>query len=625
MTTTVSEILPPVTPANTLSERLTHVLNHLKLPPSTLIFVFALFIGGGTGTALVLFHTLMRWIQALTLETLMGQIGAWGDWTFASIPALGGLMVGVVRWYCRNFTGEGVSTLISAYGLEPISPWRPLSKMVAASVSLSTGASLGPEGPSVEIGANIGVQFAQLFQVSRERYRLMLGAGVAAGLAAGFNAPIAGVFFALELVLGTSFATSSVSLILLSAVVAALVSRVSLGVHPAFDLPIYEIRNQWEWIFYLGLGLIAGVFSVIFTQTIKITQQYFQSEQPGWFSLSQIPSFLHPMIGGACVGIVALYIPQIFGIGYDTIEAILRDEDGSLGLQLLGLLLVLKILLSAISLGSGLVGGIFAPAMLIGATLGAIYGSILGQFMPDQLMEIASPAAYAMVGMAAVLAGSVKAPMTAILLFFELTQNYLIILPLMAAVGVSVLVVNQIQATPLVSESSSGNKGGLNLQQMGINLEKNNEYEILEKIPIASIMQSGYLSLPGSMNILEASSILLSQKCYAALVMDKTENLIGIVTLTDLKYNILQEQNLSENQAKIKTPLQEICTTEILYAYPDEPITRALERMANRGLFLLPVVGRGNSRRVMGIIEREKISLACNLAVTQEALRSYLS
>ncbi|MDJ0690328.1 MAG: chloride channel protein [Xenococcaceae cyanobacterium MO_188.B32] len=160
--------------------------------------------------------------------------------------------------------GQDFYSLISNTREQKISPWRPAIKMLAASVSLGTGASLGPESPSVEIGSNIGILLGQLFQVSKDRYRLLLGAGAAAGLAAGFKAPIAGVFFALEVVLGTAFTTPAASLILLSAFLSAAIARAFLGVHPAFELPGYEVLGYWEWLFYSGLGLLASLVSYTF-------------------------------------------------------------------------------------------------------------------------------------------------------------------------------------------------------------------------------------------------------------------------------------------------------------------------------------------------------------------------
>ncbi|HEY9607682.1 MAG TPA: chloride channel protein, partial [Allocoleopsis sp.] len=382
----------------------------------------------------------------------------------------------------------------------------------------------------------------------------------------------------------------------------------------AFDLPEYKVCSPWEWLLYLGLGLLASLIAIAYTQAIQFAQRCFQGEVAGLTWLTLLPRTLHPALGGLCVGIIALQLPQILGIGYGTLEAILRD--GRFPLSFLTLLLVLKLIATAISLGSGLVGGVFAPAMFIGASLGAIYGNVLELILPPGLIEIAPPPAYAMVGMAAVLAASVKAPLTAILLLFELTQNYLIILPLMAAVGVSVWVVEQIKSSQSVQE--------LKPQQMGIDLGKPNELEVLKEVPISTMMQETYLTLSSTMPVLEGALVMLNRNSRGALVFDKAEQLVGIVTLGDIKHLILDAEAESASDDWVDRKLGEICTDEILFAYEDEPVTKALERMATRDLFQLPVVERDNPRKVVGVIEKEQIALAGNTAVMREALRPYL-
>src|SRR5919199_3799658 len=617
MTTRLTEpkiLLPQQSEQKPLSDRLTTLLNRLQPSPDTVVLISALLIGGGTGLVIVLFHYLIELIQVLSFDYLSRQITYLYAWAVIGIPTLGGLIVGAIRYFYRDFFGQGISSLISQQKIQTISPLRPLIKMLAASISLGTGASLGPEGPSVEIGANIGMLLGQVLQVSRERHRLLLGAGAAAGLAAGFNAPIAGVFFALEVVLGTTFATPAVNLVLLGAVVSSLIGRIAFGVHPAFELPAYEVFSNWEWLLYLVLGLLASLISIIYTQAIKMAQRFFGGEVRGFTWLGFVPKPVQPVIGGACVGLVALQLPQILGIGYDTIESILLD--GRFPLEYLCLLLVAKIIVTAISLGSGLVGGIFAPAMFIGASLGAIYGNVLELVLPPGLFELAPPPAYAMVGMAAVLAASAKAPLTAILLLFELTQNYLIILPLMAAVGVSIWVIEQIKSKQSVQD--------LKPQQMGINLEKPDELALLQQVPISTVMQESYLTLSSTMPVLEGTLALLNRQSNAALVLDKSEQLVGIVTLADIKQLIFKTETESSPQDWIEQKLSDICTEEIIYAYEDESVTQALERMATRDLFQLPVVARENPRKVVGVIEKEKIALAGNLAVVREALRPYI-
>jgi len=614
----------------TTSNHLTHLLNRFQPSPETVVLLLAVLIGGGTGMGVVTFHYLIELVHHLTFVNLMGPISAWGAWTLALVPTLGGVIVGLMLAGKRDF-GPGLSSLIAAAsggttGHAVLQQLQPVSKMVAASVSLGSGASLGPEGPSVEIGANFGMLLAQLLQVSQERQRLLLGAGAAAGLAAGFNAPIAGVFFALEVVLGTTFANSAVSVVLLAAVVSALIAQIGLGGQPAFTLPVYDVRSPLELPLYMGLGVAASLVSITYTQLLKLGRACFRGEVPGCAWLSRIPPAVHPVIGGACVGLVALQWPQILGIGYETVEAMLQDVEFSL--QLLLILLVMKLVMTAISLGSGLVGGVFAPAMFLGASLGGAYGKILAATLPQLSVYMAGPPAYAMVGMAAVLAGSAKAPLTAILLLFELTRDYRIVLPLMAAVSLSVWLVERMKPSSTTVSS--------NLQQLNLNLAKGDDREMLQQVLVVEAMNQSPLMLPGSMTVGQAGLAMTKECCRSALVLDEAEKLVGIVTLEDIKRAIAVwdktefETQLFTTYSQTESDLLplsrviDICTTDILYAYTDEPLAEALDRMAARGLHQLPVVERDKAEPVLGLLEREQIALTCDLVATRKALSRYL-
>lgn len=373
----------------TPASRLTHLLNRLQPSPEAIALMLAVSIGCVTGIGVVVFHYLIEWVHSLLLEDVMGLLYKWGPWTLACVPTIGGAIVGLMRWRWPDF-GPSMSSLIAAsQGTKKPLALRPAIKMVAAAVSLGSGASLGPEGPSVEIGANFGTLLSQALQVSKERRQLLLGAGAAAGLAAGFNAPIAGVFFALELVLGTTFATSAVSVVLLAAVVASLIAQIGLGAQPAFTLPAYEVRSPLELPLYMGLGVLASLVSVVYIRSIQVARQCFRGQVRGFSWLGWWPRSLTPVIGGLLVGLAALQWPQIMGIGYETIEAMLQDVKFSLPLLLS--LLAVKLVMTAISLGSGLVGGIFAPAMFLGASLGAAYGKILAALLPTSIAAIAAP------------------------------------------------------------------------------------------------------------------------------------------------------------------------------------------------------------------------------------------
>lgn len=615
-------VLPPSAPTSDPSGSPALHSSQFQPSPETIVLLLALVIGGGTGLAVVGFHYLIEKVHSLLLEDLMGVISPWGFWTLACIPCIGGVIVGLMRSRWKDF-GLSLSSLIAeSQTSHRVSPIKATAKAIAASVSLGAGASLGPEGPSVEIGANIGMVLGQILKVSRERQRLLLGAGAAAGLAAGFNAPIAGVFFALEVVLGTTFATSAVSVVLLSAVVAALISQIGLGGQPAFTLPSYEVRSPFELPLYLGLGLFASLVSIAYTQAIKIAQQFFQGQVKGLTWMSKVPLMLRPVLGGMMVGVVALQFPQILGIGYETIEAMLRDVHFSLPLLLS--LLGIKLVMTAVSLGSGFVGGLFAPAMFLGASLGAAYGSVLPllPFLPFPTSHIAAPPAYAMVGMAAVLAASVRAPLTAILLLFELTRDYRIILPLMAAVGLSVWLIEHLR--PIVHQTTS-------VQPTELKEEPDQNTELLSHLLVSQAMHQNFLTLNEGLSVIEGGLTLTEHQAHSALVMDNDNKLKGIVTLQDINRVLStweqsgafsQKKNIS-SRPTCQT-LSEICTKEILSAYEDESLADAQLRMATRGLRQLPVVAREDGTHVLGLLEQDKIAMACSLAVTKATLQPYL-
>lgn len=593
-------------------------LNRLQSSPEAIVLILAVLIGGGAGIGVVTFRYLIEILHHLMLEDLMGTIAHLGAWTLACVPTLGGIIIGLMRWYWKDF-GPGISSLIAAVQAgQEVSAIRPVAKMVAAAVSLGSGASLGPEGPSVEIGANLGILLGQALRVSQERQRLLLGAGAAAGLAAGFNAPIAGVFFALEVVLGTTFATSAASVVLLAAVVSALVAQIGLGSQPAFNLPAYEVRSPLELPLYLGLGLFASLVSIAYTRSLKWAQGCFKGHIPRFAWFSKLPREIHPIIGGLCVGLVALQLPQVLGVGYETVEAMLRDAEFSLGLLLT--LLVVKLLVTAVSLGSGLVGGIFAPAMFLGATLGAAYGKILPFALPWFASSIAAPPAYAMVGMAAVLAASVNAPLTSILLLFEMTRDYRIVLPLMAAVGLSAWLAERLNHRP---------ERGATLKQIESDPEKNRVQDVLKTILVAKAMQQDFVMLPQSMPLLQAGLSLTEQHLHSALVVDSDRQLVGVLTLQDINRTIARfEQTqikvcLLDHSLMTQT-IAEICTTEILYAHPDESVNEAIDRMSAQGIHQLPIIDRETPHQILGVLTQEDVTLTCELALTRESLMPYL-
>jgi H+/Cl- antiporter ClcA/CBS domain-containing protein len=613
-------VIPPssVSPMTPVISRLTSKLNRLEPSPGLVVMLLSIFIGGAAGAGVVLFHYLIDLFDSSSHAAIGDAIdglhmqGIKGTWLLALVPIFGGIIVGVMRWYWQDF-GPNMNSMIAATQAgNKITPWRGLVKMVAASVSLGTGASLGPEGPSVEIGANIGMFLGQALHASQERQRLLLGAGAAAGIAAGFNAPIAGVFFALELVLGTTFATSAVSVVVLAAVVASLVAQIGLGGRPAFALPVYEVKSLFELPLYLVLGGLASVVSFAYTQTVDFSRAAFQGNVSALAWLGKVPRCLTPVLGGAIVGIVALKFPQVTGIGYETIEAMLQDVQFSV--LLLVSILAIKMLLTAISLGSGLVGGLFAPSMFLGATMGAIYGKSLVLLFPALSSQIAAPPAYAMVGMAAVLASSARAPLTAILLMFELTRDYRIVLPVMACVGLSIWAIERMNP-----KSKSPDK----LDKLALSVQPDRDLAMLQNLRVRDAMDTHYVRLSDRLDILAAGLKLTQNNCHSALVIDDREELMGIVTLHDLSRAISQAEASLQPDRLLTSTVGSICTKYLFYADIDEPISEAIDRMTARGLHQLPVTDSSQPDTIVGILQQERIALACSVAATRQALSKY--
>ena len=574
------------------------------------MLVSAIAVGLISGTGVTLFRKLILFTQEIYWHELAVVLSNHWHWAIIFIPMVGALVVSLVRFKLDKLDQAEAKTSSRELGLSYSQV--PL-KTVAAALSLGAGASLGPEGPSVELGSNIGSLLGQMLQFSSERIRLLIGAGGAAGLAAGFNAPIAGVFFALEVLLRDSYRTdksspnSDVSVVVIASVISALVSQISLGERPAFSLPVYEVRSYWELPLYLGLGVLASAVALMFTRAIKQAKKFFAGEWAIAPFMQKLSMPIKLLIGGLCVGLIALTFPEVIGIGYETVESILQDTPFTI--PLLAILLVVKLLLTAISSASGFVGGIFAPSIFLGAVLGSLYGQAIASFLPASIPIAASPA-YALVGMAAVLAGTVRAPLTSVLLLFEMTRDYRIVLPLMAAVGLCAWVLDQID--------SSKSADRMIMQWSGLPAD----IEVLEKIKIAEVMTLNPASVKYSMPLMQAAQFITSGYHHSALVLDEINHLQGILTTQDLKR--LLSAPATDRPLEDMT-VQNICTSEVICTFADESLAEALKRMATRDLRQMPVVDRHQPKRVIGMVDRLAITTAYNTALTKRAITARIT
>ncbi|NQU27149.1 MAG: chloride channel protein, partial [Candidatus Marinimicrobia bacterium] len=347
-----------------------------------------------------------------------------------AIPAVGGL---IVAWFVHKLApeakGHGVPEVMNAVATHNgfIRMRVVLVKAFASALTIASGGSVGREGPIVQIGSAFGSTMGQIFQVSRRRLKTFVGCGAAAGIAATFNAPIAGAIFASEIILG-DFSAASIGPLMIASVLGTVVSHNIYGDYPAFIPPVYSLNNPIELVFYAVLGVAAGLIGLAFIKLLYYSEDFFDR--------FHIHVALKAMIGGLGLGIIALFVPQIMGVGYETIDLVLA---GNLSIQLALLFLLAKLAATSLTLGFGGSGGIFAPSLFMGSMVGGAIGSIFGYFFPE--MGI-SPGAYALVGMAAVVSATTFAPITAILIIFELTMEYTVILPVMIA-SIIALVITQ--------------------------------------------------------------------------------------------------------------------------------------------------------------------------------------
>ncbi|MDN3514771.1 MAG: chloride channel protein [Candidatus Brocadia sp.] len=568
-------------------------INYREMSGSVVLVCAALLVGITSGSGVLLFKKMI----VLTHWGIFNGFGFallfFGHWTFILVPVmplLGGLIVGlIVHFSLREDRYHGVAGVMEAVALAGGRLCYRLlpAKTIAASLSIGSGASVGPEDPSVQIGSNLGSMFGQLLRFSDDRIRALVAAGAAGGIAAAFNAPIAGVFFALEIIIG-ELSSKAFGVITLAAVVSSVFTQAMSGTEPAFHVPAYAFHSAWELPFYLGLGVMSGPVSAIYIRFLYAARDIFNR----W----NIPRWLKTAIAGLIVGLVGICLPQMFGEGYETIENILDAKPPTLNLLLL--LLMAKLVLTPISIGGGFFGGVFAPSLFLGATLGGAYGLIVQQFFPA--LNIAPPA-FAMVGMAAVLAGAVHAPITAIILLFEMTNNYRIILPLMFAVTISLFISRYFQRDSVYT---------FGLARKGIRLEHGRVVDILESIMVDEIMEKKVITLREADSLGMASDLLLQTRHHSLPVLNETGELSGILTVQDIER--------IQNDVNIKNrTVGENCTRDLLVANPDETIGVALRRMGIRDLDSLPVVLRKNPRYLVGLLSSTDIVRAYDLALTR--------
>ena len=435
-------------------------------------------------------------------------------WWKISAPAVGGLIVGwIVYRFAREAKGHGVPEVMEAVALKGgrIRPRVVIAKMFASGISIGSGGSVGREGPIVQIGSALGSSIGQWLKVDQRRLRTLVGCGAAAGIAATFNAPVAGALFAVEVILG-DFGGSQFSPIVISSVAGTVVSQHFLGDFPAFQVPAYRLVHAGELFAYAGLGILAGFVALAFIRSLYGTEDLFDR-------LNVHPA-VKAMLGGAIIGAIGIWAPHVFGVGY---EAINEALNGNLVWQFMLLLVVVKIVAVSITIGSGGSGGIFAPSLFIGAMLGGAAGTVVHTLWPA---STAAPGAYALVGMGAVVAAGTHAPITAILIIFELTGSYTIILPLM---------ISCIIATLLATRMQRGSIYTLKLLRRGVDMQRGRAVNVLQHAYVREIMRSEVVTVAPDEGLVALIGKFIDHPGSTVFVTDEEHTLEGLITADQIR------------------------------------------------------------------------------------------
>jgi CIC family chloride channel protein len=494
-------------------------------------------------------------------------------WWKVLAPTAGGLVVGLITYrFASEVKGHGVPEVMEAVALRGgrIRPRVVIAKLFASGICIGSGGSVGREGPIVQIGSAIGSTIGQWLRIDERRLRTLVGCGAAAGIAATFNAPIAGALFAVEVILG-DFGVAQFSPIVISSVTGTVVSQHFLGDFPAFEVPAYSLVHSGELFAYAGLGLLAGFVALLFIRTLYSTEDLFDR--------IRLPLPVKGMIGGAIVGVIGISLPHVFGVGY---EAINEALNGTIAWQLMLMLVAAKLVAVSVTIGSGGSGGVFAPSLFIGAMLGGAVGTVVHTIWPE---STGSPGAYALVGMGAVVAAGTHAPITAILIIFELTSDYKIILPLMISCIIATLLATRLQSASIYT---------LKLLRRGLDIRSGKDVNLLAAVLVREEMRSDMMTVASDDVLPLLIAKFVEHPGNVLFVVDAELRLLGIITTDAIRPAMTDTSGLSS--LVIAGDL--MVESDLPIVSPDDSLADVMKLLA-RYQGELPVLTEG---RMVGVI-----------------------
>lgn len=549
-----------------------------------MLAALALLVGVGAGLGAIAFRYLIEGFTVLfTGHSDPSALGHFinphvpllGPYVVLVIPVLGGLLYGpLVYRFAPEARGHGVpEVMLAVHSHEGRIRGRvPVVKALASALCIGAGGSVGREGPIVQIGSAIGSAVAQVTRVAGQETRLLVACGAAGGIAATFNAPIAGVFFALELIL-RDFQTRSFGVVVLSSVVATAVGRIAFGSEAFLALPGFHVRTLAEYPLYAVLGLAAALVGIAFIRILYGSEDLADRLWRG-------PAWLRPAVGGLLLGCVLLVLPEMYGVGYPVLEGAI---GGKYAFAFLLALLGGKILATSLTLSIGGSGGVFAPSLFMGAMLGSAFGLAVHAALPG---ATASAGAYGLVGMAAVFAAAGRAPITAVIIVFELTGDYSIILPLMLAVVVATGISRRLSADSIYT---------LKLRRRGIDIEQPASAPAFAGMVVGEVMGPLPAALPATTSRADAAAAFLREGRSALPVLGEDGHLRGVLSVRDL-------ERLPEADGGEASSLAE----EAPALYADEPLAVAVDWLTGGEREGLPVLSR-DSEEIVGWIDHRDV------------------
>lgn len=462
---------------------------------------------------------------------------------------------------------------------------------ISSALTIGSGGSAGQEGPIAQIGGTAGSVVGHLLGMSGERLKVLIGCGVSGGVAATFNAPLAGVFFAHEIVLLSSFELSSFTSIVISSGMATVISRAMYGDIPAFDVPAYQLVHPMELLLYALLGIACGCLAALFITGYGKTKAFFER--------LRVSPLWKPLLGGFLAGCVGVLLPQVQGNGYELIEMAVGNDVGWL---LVTLLIAGKMVATCVTIGSGLPGGTFAPSLFIGSVTGMSFGFLANLLFP---LHTATPGAYALVGMGAFLASVTHAPMTGIFLLFEMTGSYKVIVPIMLACAIGTAVARHFRKDGIDTAD---------LAARGIDLRAGREQTVLERIRVRGVMMHDPEILLETMTISQFLAHHHSPRQTIFPIVSAYGGLSGVVSLHDF-LGVAFEPELLD-----RITLGEMATVDIPCLSGDNSLAEALSIIDGTTLDELPVIDPGQRNRVVGILTRSAITAAYHRAMVAKSL-----